>query len=452
MENQEYDLVVMGAGSGGMAAAKKASRNGARVAVIESRTVGGTCVARGCMPKKFLVIASEKARDSQSPGPRGLSSRLNGTDWSELIEHEQAVVDDLIDLNRDGLVDYDGVTLIEGIAHFIDDRSIEVKDRTIGFEKAVIATGLRPARPPIEGAELGLTSDEFLQHPELPDSVVFVGGGYIGVEFASILEAFGVEVQILHRPPHLIKQHDSDVADFLADQFRDRELEVKTEAEVQAIREQKDGYEVEYTHRGNTYTSESEQVIIATGRRPNVEDIGLEDAGVELDGSGFVEVDDRFRTTNESIYAVGDVIGKAQYTPVAIREGKIAADHAFGDGEDRIDYDTVPTAVFSHPTIGSVGLSEEEARSRHSDSVVVASKQFTPYSATVKGTTDKTFIKVIFGKENRALLGLHVCGPHASEIVQGFALAMKTGATQDDLKDFPGVHPTVAEEIFSAKP
>lgn len=451
MSKQSFDMVVLGAGSGGMAAAKKAARRGASVAVIEKRTVGGTCVARGCMPKKFLVIASEKVLDAKSPGPRGLDTSFNSVNWEEVIDHEQAVVSDLIGLNRDGLTDYEGVTLIEGEAKFNDDRTIEVDGEPIQFEKAVIATGLRPARPPMEGADLGLTSDQFLENRELPDTVVVVGGGYIGVEFASVLDAFGTRVHILHRPPHLIKQHDADVADVLKDQFLERGMDVKTNAEVQAVREREDGYQVEYEHEGATDVLESDDVIFATGRRPNVENIGLESAGVELDESGHVAVDDSFRTSQDHIFAVGDVNGKAQYTPVAIREGKTAAKNAFEEGNGTVDYDTVPTAVFTHPTIGSAGLTEEDARERFGNDVEVATKSFTPYSATVKGISETTYIKVIYGDTDSRLLGLHVCGPSASEMVQGFALAMKTGATQEDLKDFPGVHPSIAEEIFSAK-
>lgn len=452
MSDDQYDAVVIGAGSGGMASAKRMAGEGASVAVVEERTAGGTCVARGCMPKKFLVIASELAMDHEADGPRGFNSKGMDVTWSELIDHEQAIVDDLVDINRDGIEAYDSIDLIDGRGTFTESGTVRVNDRELWADTTVIATGLKPARPPIEGADLGQTSDEFLRDPTLPESVVIVGGGYIGVEFGSVLDAFGVDVEIIHRPETLIKQHDTDVAEALREQFERRGINVMTSTEVQGIEEARDGYCVSYEENGSSVdTTEADRVIMATGRRPNVSELGLDRVGVEQSDRGYIKVDDNFETSVDGIYAVGDINGSHQFTPVAIREGKTAANHALGKPATPPDYDTVPTAVFTHPEIGSVGLTERQANERYDD-VTVATKTFTPYSATVKGTDEETFIKLLYEGEENRLIGLHVFGPSASELVQGFAVAMRKGTTMDDFRDFPGVHPTVAEEIFSTKP
>jgi glutathione reductase (NADPH) len=452
MSNTDYDVVVIGAGSGGMATAKRAARNGASVAVVEERTVGGTCVARGCMPKKFLVIAAKKMKLAQRSGPRGLDTSVENVSWSDLIDHDQAVVDDLIDINRDGLVDVDGVDLIEGRGTLTGDGSVSVGDEELTYEHLVLAPGLRPSRPPIEGVEHGQTSDEFLQDRERPESMVIVGGGYIGVEFGSVMDAFDVDVEMIHRPDQLIKNHDRDVANALREEFERRGITVRTSAEARAIEPDGDQYQVTYYHDGENHDTTADRVLVATGRHPQLSGMGLEEAGVELDDRGFVKTDGALRTTADDIYAVGDVNGQYQFTPVAILEGKTVGDRITGESSSPIDYDPIPSAVFTYPEIGSAGLTEATARERHGDDITVATKSFTPFSATVTGVDESTFIKLIYAGSDDELIGVHVLGPSASELVQGFSLAMKRGATMSDLKDFPGVHPTVTEEVFSAKP
>lgn len=449
----DYDVIVIGAGSGGMAAAKRAASYGASVAVIENRTVGGTCVARGCMPKKFLVIASEKIRDVQSDGPRGFGSSVTDLEWNELIDHEQGVVSDLIDINRDGLVSYEGVEVIEGTARLEGAGRVRVDGEVIECEKLVLAMGQQPSRPSIPGAEHALTSDEFLRYPEKPDSMAVVGGGYISVEFACVLNAFGVEVEVFQRPDYLIKDHDRDVSSALKEAMQDQGIQVHTSCEVDRIRPMDSGqeqYRLHYTKNGGEGVAEAEKVLMAAGRTPNTEGMGLSDVGVERE-NGYIRVNEHFETSVSGVYAVGDVNGIMEFTPVAIAEGKVAAANAVREERGTLNREAIPHAVFSHPPIGSSGLTERAARERYSE-VEVGTKEFTPFSATVKGQSETTFMKVIYGGEEKRLVGLHVMGPHGPEMVQGFALAIRTGARQEHLADFPGIHPTVAEEIFSTKP
>ncbi len=445
---ESFDVVVIGAGSGGMAAAKKAADRDASVAVVESRTVGGTCVARGCMPKKFLVLAARKARAAAAPGPDGVRTRLDGFSWEALIAHEQTVVDGLIDANRTSLEDYEGVTLVEGEAVLEDRGTVRVEDRTLRADSLILAPGLRPNRPPIEGVERGMTSDEFLTRSDHPGSLAVVGGGYVGVEFAGVVAAFGTDVTVFQRPPRLIPDHDREVAEHLESEMRAGGVRVHTGTEVKRLEDRGGGVRV---HTDGSESLDVDSVLLAAGRRPNTEGIRLDAAGVERDEDGFVVTDGTLATSVEDVYAVGDVNGRMMFTPVAIAEGKRAALNALGENEEPVNYEAVPRAVFSQPPIGSVGLAERTARKRHG-TVQAARKTFKPFEAAVAGREEEVFIKLLYAGAGRRLVGLHVMGPHAPELVQGFAPAMRGGLTMQDLKDFPGIHPTVAEEVFSTKP
>lgn len=445
-----YDVVVIGAGSGGMAAAKRAASRNADVALVEEQTVGGTCVARGCMPKKFLYYAAERMHEIQAAGPAGLESEATDVRWSDIIEHEQSIVEDLIASNRDGVEQYDCIDLIEGHATLESRDRVTVGDRTLSAETIILATGASPSRPPIDGAQYGVTSDEFLRDHTLPYSMAIVGGGYISVEFAAILNTFGVEVAIFQRPDQLLPEYDADLAGCLEEQFRDRGISVNTNHEVSSIEKSGRSYVLRFSG-DDTGSYAAERVLLATGREPNTGDLGLENVGLETTEEGAIDVDGTMRTDVDSIFAVGDLNRHLPFTPVAIREGKIAAENALTDGREIINYQAIPSAVFTRPQIGSVGVSEGEARGRH-DTVQVAEKRFKPFSAAVHREGGEVYIKLIYVGEERRLEGLYVLGPNAPEIVQGFALAIRQGVTQEDLKEFPGIHPTVAEEVFSTKP
>lgn len=448
--DEEYDFVVIGAGSGGMAAAKKAASRNFSVALIEEKTVGGTCVARGCMPKKFLFIAAKKIRSALSSGPAGFETEPRNLDWADLIDHEQNVVDGLIDSNRDGVEQYDNINLIEGTATLEGEHRLTVNEQIIQFDKLVIASGMRPAPPPIDGKKYGITSDEFLQDHNLPNIIAIVGGGYIGVEFASILNAFGVEVKIFQRPSHLIDNHDVDIAEELEAQLKEKGIQIYTDSEVQSIEKVGQAYRVSVAHNSRSASYTTDRVLLATGRKPNTEELNLEEAGIQTD-NGFVDVDDSFRTSLDHVFAVGDVNGRMPFTPVAIAEGKTAAINAIHDEHETVQYDYIPTAVFTHPEIGSVGLSEQQAKKRFSE-IETATGQFKPFEKAVKGEKGEVFMKLIYRAEDDRLVGLHVLGPESPEIVQGFSIAMKKGLFKEDLRDYPGIHPTLAEELFTVKP
>ncbi|MFB6357041.1 MAG: NAD(P)/FAD-dependent oxidoreductase [bacterium] len=448
----DLHVVVIGAGSGGMAAAKKASREGAEVTIVENRTVGGTCVARGCMPKKFMVISSEIMRDIRTDGPDGIDRSLEGLNWSELIDHQRAVVRDLIGINRESIDDYEGIRRLEGTATISEPGVVSVDGSKIEYDRLIIATGLHPSRPPIEGVELGQTSGDFLQDRTRPDSVVIVGGGYIGVEFACVLNAFGTDVTVLHRPPHLVKNYDNEIADQLESSMSNRGIEVRTSTEVTAIHEREEEYRVQFETEDGPDYRDCERPLLAVGRSPNTDNIGLGHLDVQLDPAGYIKVDDTYRTDEGNVFAVGDVNGEYQFTPVAIKEGKTAAVNAVQGTQNTADLTAVPTAVFTDPPIGSAGLSEAEAREQFGENVEIATKSFTPFSSTVRRETGTTFIKLVYTGNNKSLKGIHILGPHAPEIVQGFSMAIRQGVTQEDFKDYPGIHPTIAEEIFSTRP
>lgn len=445
-----YDLIVIGSGSGGMAAAKRAASRGADVALFEENTVGGTCVARGCMPKKFLYYASQRIHEIQANGPVGLDAEVSEVNWSNIIDHELAVVDDLIEANREGIEDYDRIDLIEAHAELVDDDTVRVNGETVETQGVVLATGASPSIPPIDGAQYGITSDEFLRDHTLPYSMAFVGGGYISVEFASILNSFGVDVTIFQRPDHLIPNYDRDLGRSLEEQFGERGIDVNTGCEVTSIDKSGRSYVLRFDGDG-TGSFTADRVLLATGRDPNTEDLGLENVGLEPNATGGLDVDSKLRTEVDSIYAVGDLNQTLPFTPVAIREGKVAAENAVKGTSESMNYDAIPSAVFTRPQLASVGLGESEARDQF-DTVQTASSNFKPFSSSVRREGGEVYIKLVYGGEEKRLVGLHLLGPDASEIIQGFALAIRNGVTQDDLKNFPGIHPTVAEEVFSTKP
>jgi glutathione reductase (NADPH) len=447
---QTYDVLVIGAGSGGMAAAKRAASRGASVGIVEGRTVGGTCVARGCMPKKFLVLASRRMREIQANGPNGLDAEVTGLDWADLIDHEQAIVDDLIGANRDGLTDRDNIDVIEGYATFQSHQHLEIDGEDYEADQVIIATGMKPSRPPIEGVEHGMTSDEFLRNHNLPQSMAMVGGGYIAVEFASVLNEFGVDVTIFQRPDHLIKEHDHDMSEALEERLEEKGIDVHTGTEVQKIEKVERTYRLNVDRDGEEGRFGADRVLVAAGREPNTDELGLENLDLKLD-HGFVPVDDFMRTEIDGVFAVGDITGEQHFTPVAIAEGKVAGDNAVTETDTTVDYRAIPSAVFTTPEVGTVGLTESEARKQY-DQVQPARKTFRPFSAAVRREPGETTVKLVYAGSEDQLVGLHVLGPHASEIVQGFALAMRQGVSMDDLRDFPGVHPTIAEEVFSTKP
>lgn len=448
---KSFDMIIVGAGIAGIKAAKRASELGANVGLVEKGAVGGTCPVWGCMPKKFMFVAADKRRRANSPGPRGFDLEVTESNWAELIEHERSVAYQL-GSNYASKIDRDErIELIEGHARLGPEGGVRVDGEPYDADRVLLTPGLRAAQPPIEGVEHGQTSRGFFQDSTLPDAAVIVGGGYIGVELAAILETFGTEVTILEMESQLIPQYDRDVAEHLAEQLEHRGIDVRTSSAAKAIEPLEEGYRVSYEHDGKNRQADGDRVLVVAGRVPNTDDLGFEEAGVELDEQGFIRVDETYETTVPGVYAAGDVIGKPQLTPAATREGRTAVENALKGTEKTLDFSTLPCAVFTHPPVAMSGMTEEEARESY-DRIRVGTSQFQPFDATVRDLGEETFIKTVFAGDDERLVGLHVVGESAYEIVQGFGLAMELGCTRKDLEDFSGVHPTLGDEVCSTLP
>ncbi|MDX1459850.1 MAG: glutathione-disulfide reductase [Xanthomonadales bacterium] len=446
MSDYEFDLFVIGAGSGGVRAARIAAAHGARVGICESSRVGGTCVIRGCVPKKLLSYAAHFHEDFEDAAGFGWSVRKPEFSWPDLIRAKDREIDRL---NRVyiSLLENSGVTLFESVGKFIDSHRVQLADRTISAEKILIAVGGRPWVPEIKGAELGITSDEAFHLAELPRRVVVVGGGYIACEFASIFNGLGAEVSQLYRGPQLLRGFDPDVRRVLGREMEKKGIDIRFETNVVAI-EQIDGALQVVLDVGGTI--ESDCVMFATGRVPNSAGLDLEAAGVEVHANGSIVVDEYSRTSQPHIFAVGDVTNRVNLTPVAIHEGHRFADSEFGDHPRPIDHAFVPSAVFTHPPVGTVGYGEDDAR-QHCGEVDVYRSEFRPMKHTLSGREEKTMMKLIVERANRKVVGIHVVGLDAPEIVQGFAVAVKSGLSKEQFDATIGIHPTAAEELVTMR-
>ncbi len=452
----DYDLFVIGAGSGGVRAARIAAGYGARVAIAEEYRVGGTCVIRGCVPKKLLHYAAAFPDHFAEAAGFGWRGQERATfSWEALIAAKDREIDRLNGLYIQTLRRA-GVEILETRAEFAGPHEILLvsEERVVTAEKILIATGSVPFVPHnVPGAAYAITSNEAFHLKALPQSIAIIGGGYIALEFASIFNGLGVETHLLYRGPQILRGFDRELRDRLAEAMRARGVQVHVHAEVDRI-ERLDGtaggYRV-HTRRG--LEIEVAEVMYATGRMPNTFDLYLEKAGVEMAANDAVKVDAYGRTSQPHIFAVGDVTNRAQLTPVAIREGHAFADREFG-GKDvpPLDYSRIPTAVFSLPELGTVGLSEEAARAQFGDgNVKVYRTQFRPMRATLGGGEERTFFKLVCTSDEERLLGIHLLGPEAPELIQLAATLLELGATKADLDRTIAVHPTAAEELVTMR-
>jgi glutathione reductase (NADPH) len=444
----DYDLFVIGAGSGGVRAARMAGGFGARVAVCEERYLGGTCVNVGCVPKKLLVYGSQfRAHFADS---RGFGWDLAGTphlDWQRLIRHKDTEIDRLGGVYQ-RLLEGQGVEILRGHGVVTGPHEVTVDSVRYCARYILVATGSWPLVPEIPGAELAITSNEVFHLEELPRRVLVVGGGYIGVEFCGIFAGLGSHVIHLYRRSLFLRGFDLDVRHHLAGETRRKGIDVRFDCNVEAIARAPDGHLACQLDDGTVV--HVDQVLMATGRKPLTAGLGLEAVGVALAETGAVVVDDDFRTSVPSILAVGDVIDRVQLTPVALEEGMAVAKTLFGGQPTRVDYDTIPTAVFSQPPIGTVGLTEEQARARYAN-VVIFKSDFRPMKHTLSGCEERTLMKLVVDGDSDRVLGVHVVGDEAAEIVQGFAVALKCGATKAQFDATVGIHPTAAEELVTMR-
>ncbi|MBA1279254.1 MULTISPECIES: glutathione-disulfide reductase [Pseudomonadaceae] len=444
----DFDLFVIGAGSGGVRAARFAASYGARVAVAESRYLGGTCVNVGCVPKKLLVYGAHYAEDIGQA--QGYGWTIDGAtfDWKTLIANKDREIQRLNGIYKNLLTD-SGVTLLQAHARLIDAHTVEVEGRHYRAEHILVATGGWPFVPEIPGREHAITSNEAFYLDELPRRVLVVGGGYIAVEFASIFHGCGADTKLLYRGELFLRGFDGSLRDHLKDEMIKKDIDLQFNADIARIDKQTDGSLLATLKDGRTL--EADCILYATGRRPMLEGLGLENVDVALDDRGFIAVDEQFRTSAPSILAIGDVIGRIQLTPVALAEGMAVARQLFKPDEYRpVDYNTIATAVFSLPNMATVGLTEEEAREQ-GHKVTLFESRFRPMKLTMTGSLERSLMKLVVDADTDKVLGCHMAGPDAGEIMQGMAVALKAGATKRIFDDTVGIHPTAAEEFVTMR-
>ena len=444
----DFDLYVIGAGSGGVRAARFAAGFGAKVAVAESRYLGGTCVNVGCVPKKLLVYGAHFAEDFEQASGFGWSLGEANFDWATLIANKDREINRLNGIYRNLLVN-SGVTLHEGHARLVDAHQVEINGERFTARHILIATGGWPQIPEIPGREHAIGSNEAFFLKELPKRVLVVGGGYIAVEFASIFHGLGAQTSLLYRGDLFLRGFDGSVRKHLQEELTKRGLDLQFNADIERIDKQADGSLKATLKDGRVL--EADCVFYATGRRPMLDNLGLENTGVKLDERGFVAVDDLYQTAEPSILAIGDVIGRVQLTPVALAEGMAVARRLFKPEQYRpVDYANIATAVFSLPNIGTVGLTEEDAR-KNGHNVQIFESRFRPMKLTLTDCQEKTLMKLVVDADTDKVLGCHMVGPDAGEIVQGLAIALKAGATKQHFDETIGVHPTAAEEFVTMR-
>jgi glutathione reductase (NADPH) len=448
MSSYDYDLFVIGAGSGGVRAARFSAGFGARVAVAEERDLGGTCVNVGCIPKKLLVYASH-FREELADARAGYGWTVDepSFDWKTLIANKDREIERLNGIYG-SLLENSGCDLVRGRARLVDAHTVAVGDRQYTADSILIAVGGWPTLPRgIEGIEHAISSNEMFHLDEMPRRIVIVGGGYIAVEFACVLHNLGCEVVQVYRGPLFLRGFDADVRAHLAKEMRNKGIDLRFEANPKRIEKTPAGIRA---HLDDGSVVEADQLLCATGRHPLTQDLGLDQVGVELDRDGAIEVDDESRTSVPNIFAVGDVTNRINLTPVAIHEGACVARLLFSDGETKPDHRDVPHAVFSQPPIGCVGLSESQAEVV-CDKVDVYRSEFRALKHTLTGGEERTLMKLVVDRDTDRVLGLHMVGPDAGEIVQGFAVAIKAGATKADFDATVGIHPTAAEEFVTMR-
>ena len=444
---KDYDLIVIGAGSGGVRAARIAANYGAKVAIVESVRVGGTCVLRGCVPKKLLVYGSHIAHDLEDAAGFGWNIGSIEHDWVKLIETKNNELDRLNSIYLNLL---SKVEIITGFGKIIGNNEVEVNGSIIRANKILIAVGGKSFLPEIKGIDLCINSDQALDLKALPKKIVINGGGYIALEFASIFASFGSDVTLIYRGKHILRGFDSDISNLITEEYIKNNIKILTETEIISVSKINHDLLVTLSNKEEII---SDEVMFATGRVPNTNGLGLNEIGINNGSIGEVIVDKNNQTSINNIYAIGDVTNRINLTPVAIAEGQVFSDNIFGGISKVCDYENVASAVFSQPAIGVVGLSELEANNLYAEEggIEVYKTSFKPMKQTLGGRDTKIFMKMIVRKNNNKVIGIHGIGDDMPEIIQICSVAIKAGATKDDFDNTMGIHPTAAEELVTLK-
>ena len=446
---ERYDLLVIGGGSGGLAHAQRAAEYGAKAAVVEYGPLGGTCVNVGCVPKKVMWYAAQHAHGFHHAADYGFDVSVKGHDWAGLKERRDAYIERLNGIYERNL-DKRGVTFLRGRARFVDAHTVDIDGRQVKADRIVVATGGRPMVPDIPGAELGITSDDFFELEERPQRVLIAGSGYIAVELAGVFNALGSNVQLVVRKDSVLREFEPMLAERLMDCMDRDDIDLVTRVVPKSVERTDEGI-VLHAEDGRSF-GPVDSVVWAIGRSPNTASLDASKAGVEQDEWGFIPTD-KFQQTNvESVFAIGDVTGRDALTPVAIAAGRRLADRLYGGMEGRhLEYDLIPTVIFSHPTIGTVGLTEDQARAKYGDVVKVYTSDFIGMYFALGMNKRRSTMKLITAGEEEKVVGCHVIGEGADEMLQGFAVAMRMGATKKDFDDTVAIHPTSAEELVTMR-
>ncbi len=446
MTQYDYDLFVIGAGSGGVRAARIAAGLGVRVAIAENRYLGGTCVNVGCVPKKLFVYAAHFREDFSAATGFGWSNIDPKFDWSHLMAQKNQEIHRLQGIYRH-LLSNSGVTIFENQASLVDTHTVRVGDKLISCERILIATGGWPSIPDIPGKEYIATSNEVFALEQLPKSIMIVGGGYIAVEFAGIMHGLGVQTMLCYRGDKLLRGFDEDISSFVAEEMSKKGVDIVFNTHISAIEKSETGF-IAYTDQGQQL--EQDLILYATGRSPNISGLGLKNVEVDLNSAGAIIVDKHYQTNIASIYALGDVTGRLNLTPVATAEAMALINELYSELRTPVDYDNIPTAVFCQPNVGTVGLSESEAKSRYAD-IDIYKSIFTPMKHSLSGLDEKTMMKMVVRRSSDQVLGVHMVGSDAGEAIQGMAIAIRAGATKAVFDSTIGIHPTAAEEFVTMR-
>ncbi len=443
----DFDVFVIGAGSGGVRAARMAAGEGARVAIADDRALGGTCVNVGCVPKKLYTYASHFSHDFENAKGFGWNLAATKFHWPTLVANKKTEISRLNGIYAN-LLDNSGAQIIRGYASLKDKNTVTVDGTDYTAERIVIATGGAPNIPDVDYAELLISSDEIFDLTEFPKRLLVVGAGYIALEFACIFQGLGSQVQVSYRGDLIMRSFDTDVRRFLDQEMRKQGIEIHYQSQVGSVVRQSDNSLLVTFLDGSS--TEVDQVLMAIGRNPRVAGIGLKKLGIETTAQGTIAVNHKFQTNVPNIYALGDVTGGIELTPVALAEAMVLVNHWYGDGAKEMDYDLIPTAVFTQPNIGTIGLTEDQAMDQHGE-ITVYRSDFKPMKHTLSGSDERSFMKLIVDSATDKVVGLHIVGEGAGEMLQGFAVAMKVGATKADFDATIGIHPTSAEELVTMR-